>query len=101
MPFLRTRLVRMHPKVLGALAVDVTQTATRLINLKVLFPAANAESIVSQRSSILLDGEWERVPMALASLRKHYSEEVIAEMAGTEPLLLLEDVEVVLLELSR
>lgn len=54
-----------------------------------------------QRPSLLLDGEWERVPGGVAALAARYSEQEVARLASAEPLLLVEDLEHVLQELGR
>ncbi len=54
-----------------------------------------------QRPSLLLDGEWERVPGGVAALAARYAEEEVARLASAEPLLLVEDLEHVLQELGR
>jgi hypothetical protein len=102
MPFLQPRLVRMKPALLAALAADVVKTAERVITLKdMLNDGANIESILSQRPSLLLDEDWPKIPLALASLRKFYDDVVIADMASAEPILLVENVDSILRELER
>ena len=54
-----------------------------------------------QRPSLLLDGEWQRVPGGVAALAARYSEAEAARLAAAEPLLLAEDLEHVLQELGR
>lgn len=64
-------------------------------------PLAPAYAPLPQRPSLLLDGEWERVPVGVAALEARYSEEEAARLASAEPLLLVEDLEYVLQELGR
>lgn len=102
MPFLQPRLVRMKPALLAALATDVVKTAERVIQLKnMLDDGANIESILSQRPSLVLNEDWPKIPLALASLRKYYDDVAIAEMASAEPILLVENVDSILRELER
>jgi len=102
MPFLQPRLVRMKPALLAALATDVVKTAERVIQFKnMLDERANIESILSQRPSLVLDEDWPKIPLALASLRKFYDDVTIADMASAEPILLVENVDSILRELER
>lgn len=101
MPFLQSRLVRMKPELLASLASDVSKTANRIIELKMMIPGVNMEAVCSQRPSLLLDVEWSKVPVALEKLAQHYDDDVIASMVSEEPLLLVEDVNKILLELER
>ena len=101
MPFLQRRLLRIQPKLLAALAADPDLIAARLIQLKTLLPAADVAAVAGQRPSLLLDAEWQRVPVAVSQLLARYSEEEAAFLASREPLLLAEDVEAVLAELAR
>jgi hypothetical protein len=100
-PFLRGRLPRMRPSLLVALASDVQRFAVRLVCLKDLIPGADVAAIVSMRPSLLLDGEFERIPAALEGLKRYFDEEDVARMTSLEPLLLVEDIEAVLKELER
>ncbi|PRW58273.1 ER lumen retaining receptor isoform B [Chlorella sorokiniana] len=100
-PFLQERMLRMQPKLLAALAAEPEQLAQRLVELKTLLPQADVAAIVAQRPSLLLDGEWERVPAGVAALAACYSEEEAGRLASAEPLLLVEDLEHVLQELGR
>lgn len=86
---------------LAALVNDVDSVSSRVIELKILLPDSNVESIVSQRPSILLDNEWNLIEGNLNKLRKHYKEEDISRMVAVEPVLLVEDIEEILKELSR
>ena len=54
LPFLQPRIPRMQPRLLAALAADPEGLASRLIQLKVLLPAADVGAIVTQRPSLLL-----------------------------------------------
>lgn len=101
MPFLHSRLVRMNPELIAGLAKDITKTANRIIELKLMIPGANMEAVCSQRPSLLLDVEWPKVPVALEKLSEHYNAEDIASMVSQEPLLLVEDVNKILKELER
>lgn len=101
MPFLQPRLLRIQPKLLAALAADPDLIAARLIELKALLPAADVAAVAGQRPSLLLAGEWERVPGAVRQLLALYSEEEAARLATAEPVLLADDVEEVLAELGR
>lgn len=101
MPFLQQRLLRIQPKLLAALAADPDLVASRLVELKMLLPAVDVARVAGQRPSLLLAGEWECVPGAVAQLLAHYSQEEAASLASAEPLLLAEDVEAVLAELAR
>jgi HPt (histidine-containing phosphotransfer) domain-containing protein len=101
MPFLQPRLLRIQPKLLAALAADPDLIAARLIELKALLPAADVAAVAGQRPSLLLAGEWERVPDAVRQLLALYSEEEAARLATAEPVLLADDVEEVLAELGR
>ena len=101
MPFLQARLVRMKPALLAALAADVEKTATRIVQLQNILSGGNMESILSQRPSLVLDEEWVKIPAALESLKKHYNDEHIAQMASKEPILLIENVDTILKDLER
>ena len=59
------------------------------------------EAVLSQRPSLLLEGEWERVAGGVVALQARYSESEVARLATAEPLLLVADLEEVLQELGR
>eukprot|EP00887_Chlorella_sp_A99_P005535 scaffold1.g5535.t1 len=101
MPFLEPQLARLRPALLAGLAADPERAAARLVELRALLPRANVAAVLSQRPSLVLDGEWEAVPAGLARLLAYYTEEEAAAMVSVEPCLLLDDVRVVLRELTR
>jgi hypothetical protein len=49
LPFLQTRLLRMRPALIAALAEDVDRTAERIIALKDALPGVNIEAVISGR----------------------------------------------------
>lgn len=101
MPFLQARMLRMQPKLLAALAAQPQVVAARMIELRGLLPGASVEAVLSQRPSLLLEGEWERVAGGVVALQARYSESEVARLATAEPLLLVADLEEVLQELGR
>ena len=102
LPFLQKKLVVLHPVLLGQLVKDVPKTAAQIIALHQMLPeGSNIESILSQRPALLLEDEFVKIPKCLESLRDHYDDEAIREIASSEPLLLVEDVNTVLRELER
>lgn len=102
MPFLRTRLTRMNPAVIAALARGVQLTAQRMIWFKKELEAANVESILGRRPSLLLDDEFSRIPQCLAALHVRYQDPADAiTLVTEEPVLLVEDVGIILDELER
>lgn len=102
MPFLAPKLPRLRPELLAGLAADIERTATRLLQLRALLPTqADAAAVLSARPSLLLDGEWERLPAGLDALLRRFSEGDVARLVHAEPSLLLEDVDGVLRELQR
>ena len=73
-----------------------------MLQLRALLPTqADAAAVLSARPSLLLDGEWERLPAGLDALLRRFSEGDVARLVHAEPSLLLEDVDGVLRELQR
>ena len=57
--------------------------------------------MLEDSSLILIDNEYNLIAKNLQGLRKHYKEEDISRMVAVEPVLLVEDIEEILKELSR
>ncbi|KAK9843763.1 hypothetical protein WJX81_005353 [Elliptochloris bilobata] len=102
LPGLSDRMRRMKPDLLARLCEDTNCVAARLVQLKSLFPeGTDVEQLVTNRPDLLLDGEFQRLPAALAKLEAAFPNSDVGGMVAAQPLLLVEDINLVIEELRR
>lgn len=101
MPFLKSKFPRMKPKLIAALADNTSNIARRMIALKdILPPKTDITAVLAERPSLVLDQEYHTVPRSLHKMKRHYSDDDIAEMIMREPLLLVVDIDKVVEDLK-
>ena len=66
-----------------------------------VFVVALTNRITGRRPELLLDGEFERLPAALAKLAAAFPASDVGKMVAAQPLLLVEDIDIIIDELRR
>lgn len=103
LPGFEARILAIQGRLLVALLQDVDLVALRMIELKGMLPDCDVGKVLLSRPSLVLDGEWECVPGALAALLDalDHDRRAVAQVVEQQPALLAEDIPLLLQELQR
>eukprot|EP00877_Chromochloris_zofingiensis_P011212 jgi/Chrzof1/6344/Cz18g05030.t1 len=101
LPGMAPRLLTLKPSLMAALCADTSAVADKLVQLKLMFPAADLTRMLIKRPMLLLDSEFEAVAEARRKLHAMFPEGGVDELVTQQPLLLVQDVEDIIGELER
>lgn len=101
LPDLASRWQTIQPQILLSMAADTRTIATRLLQLKLWFPAANVSIMVTHRPTLVLEEEFSGIPAAIKVLQHWFEADAIDQMVEEQPLFLVEDVETAISSLNR